>query len=395
MTQLSYSLPELLGIPWETRGMVLRAYIEASAPVFNDGTGGLRLAVLPPEPVDAAGNGMVDLPATVGDLADLRYQLVVDVSGPRIKRTIRLGWFALTEPSDLADLVTTDIPGPPSTPLAEHIASQTAHPAAHITYAGGSSLPSGTVEGALDALDSERVKRSGDTMTGPLEVGNTSEGILALRKTTNPAGTKLWKLAVYGTSGDFGVQRFDDDGSWTGTNLRLYRDGKRYDIGGIATIYGTGSPEGVVTAPIGSVYRNTESGGYNGATWWEKVTGSGNTGWRAHGFVQIALPVTHENLTGTLLVSREDQTVTVDLTDVTLTGALTSGAIVASLPTGFRLTNGEADKFSLWSVLGTPNRLMTVASNASIYLYGTGAETSGRLRVLPISYPTTRPWPTP
>lgn len=44
-------------------------------------------------------------------------------------------------------------------------------------------------------------------------------------------------------------------------------------------IYGTGSPEGVVTATIGQVFRNTEAGGYNGARVWRKDSGSGNTGW--------------------------------------------------------------------------------------------------------------------
>ena len=42
---------------------------------------------------------------------------------------------------------------------------------------------------------------------------------------------------------------------------------------------GTGNPNGVVTAPVGSQFVNTESGGYNGARRWTKATGSGNTGW--------------------------------------------------------------------------------------------------------------------
>lgn len=42
---------------------------------------------------------------------------------------------------------------------------------------------------------------------------------------------------------------------------------------------GTGNPNGVVTAPVGSTFVNTETGGYNGARRWTKATGSGNTGW--------------------------------------------------------------------------------------------------------------------
>lgn len=42
---------------------------------------------------------------------------------------------------------------------------------------------------------------------------------------------------------------------------------------------GTGNPNGVVSAPVGSQFVNTESGGYNGARRWTKATGTGNTGW--------------------------------------------------------------------------------------------------------------------
>lgn len=45
---------------------------------------------------------------------------------------------------------------------------------------------------------------------------------------------------------------------------------------------GTGSPEGVVTAPVGSVY--TDTAGTFGAVEWVKVTGTGSTGWQvSHG----------------------------------------------------------------------------------------------------------------
>lgn len=43
---------------------------------------------------------------------------------------------------------------------------------------------------------------------------------------------------------------------------------------------GTGTPEGVVTAPVGSVYHRTDGG--SGTALYVKESGSGNTGWRAH-----------------------------------------------------------------------------------------------------------------
>jgi hypothetical protein len=42
---------------------------------------------------------------------------------------------------------------------------------------------------------------------------------------------------------------------------------------------GTGSPEGVVTAPIGSFYRNLSGGA--GTTLYVKESGAGSTGWAA------------------------------------------------------------------------------------------------------------------
>ena len=50
------------------------------------------------------------------------------------------------------------------------------------------------------------------------------------------------------------------------------------DIGAVPAsrwLTGTGSPEGVVTAPIGTTYTNTTTGEE-----WHKRTGTGNTGWR-------------------------------------------------------------------------------------------------------------------
>ncbi len=44
---------------------------------------------------------------------------------------------------------------------------------------------------------------------------------------------------------------------------------------------GSGSPEGVLTAPVGSVYRRTNGG--TGTTLYVKESGSGNTGWIANG----------------------------------------------------------------------------------------------------------------
>lgn len=50
-------------------------------------------------------------------------------------------------------------------------------------------------------------------------------------------------------------------------------------IGTVKIMAGTGSPEGVVTAPVGSLFLRTD-GGAN-TTLYSKETGVGNTGWAA------------------------------------------------------------------------------------------------------------------
>lgn len=66
--------------------------------------------------------------------------------------------------------------------------------------------------------------------------------------------------------------------STDGTRL-LYTpaSGERLDV--LIVYRGSGSPEGVVTAPIGSIYINTLGGA--GTTMYIKESGTGNTGWIA------------------------------------------------------------------------------------------------------------------
>ena len=47
----------------------------------------------------------------------------------------------------------------------------------------------------------------------------------------------------------------------------------------LGTYYGTGSPEGVVTAPVGATYQRSDGGA--GTTFYTKESGTGNTGWAA------------------------------------------------------------------------------------------------------------------
>jgi len=93
---------------------------------------------------------------------------------------------------------------------------------------------------------------------------------------------------------DFIIYRYDDAGSLLGAASSIIRSTGENRIGETTTdvahlrldrstgnvgiITGTGFPEGVVTAPVGSMY--TDTAATNGAIRWIKATGVGNTGWR-------------------------------------------------------------------------------------------------------------------
>jgi hypothetical protein len=61
-------------------------------------------------------------------------------------------------------------------------------------------------------------------------------------------------------------------------NLVIGTSGKGVTLpGGITWTSGSGSPEGVVTAPVGSLYSRSDGGA--GTSLYVKQSGSGNTGW--------------------------------------------------------------------------------------------------------------------
>lgn len=109
------------------------------------------------------------------------------------------------------------------------------------------------------------------------------------------------------------------------------------------TITGSGSPEGVVTAPVGTEYNDTAV--TLGVAKWIKTSGTGNTGWRVvfgdTGWRDITSLLAAGTLdaanTGTFSVRRENATVSVRVSNLLLaagTGTLT--LLNNTLPDGFR-----------------------------------------------------------
>lgn len=65
----------------------------------------------------------------------------------------------------------------------------------------------------------------------------------------------------------------------TGICLKILQQGSGFaiTINGIAMTTGSGSPENVLSAPVGSIYLRTDGGA--GTTLYVKQSGTGNTGW--------------------------------------------------------------------------------------------------------------------
>ncbi len=100
---------------------------------------------------------------------------------------------------------------------------------------------------------------------------------------------------------------------------------------------GTGSPEGVVTAPVGSTYIDTAA--TTGAIRWIKASGTGNTGWVVAdgdtGWRDVnSLLVNGWTRTGEFLVRRTGNRVSVWASF--LVGTSASADAFATLPSGFR-----------------------------------------------------------
>ena len=128
---------------------------------------------------------------------------------------------------------------------------------------------------------------------------------------------------------------------------------------------GTGSPEGKVTAPVGSVY--TDTAATNGAIRWVKTSGTGNTGWRVEygdtGLRDISNLLL--NSSGSISIQRIGQVVYLNAKGITPASTLNSGApFLDVLPVGFRPL--ERRDFSTMS-------LIRDGVSRSMYQFPTGA----------------------
>ena len=139
------------------------------------------------------------------------------------------------------------------------------------------------------------------TAAGYLFIGSAGSGYAAaIQAHTGAAGatsTRRWwfgkqQAAETGSNAgsNFGIYAYDDSGSGLGYGLEINRAtrkvtvstpgataGLEFGSSGPRIMAGTGSPESVVSAPVGSLWLRTDSS----TTLYVKQTGTGNTGWIA------------------------------------------------------------------------------------------------------------------
>ena len=194
------------------------------------------------------------------------------------------------------------------------------------------------------------------------------------------AGTVVWAgMPVGGTVGQFMVK----------TGAPNYEAG--WSTMADQYLQGTGFPEGVVTAPVGSVY--TDTAATNGAIRWIKATGSGNTGWRVDygdtGWRNIESVLLNGFTATSVKIRRFGNQVSITI--FALNGASSTGTTLYTLPTGF---GSDSRIRQTWmgrsSSDQTPNAAVTYASSTLSLFTSPTLITSGRGT---IDYLTTDAWP--
>ena len=184
----------------------------------------------------------------------------------------------------------------------------------------------------------------------------------------------------------------NDDGSVSISklnNLELGSSGPR-------VMSGTGSPEGSVTAPVGSIWFQTDS--TVGVTHWRKATGSGNTGWvvmQGDTGVRQLYPhswtTPHANTTVTYFqVRRVGSAVTLYYYQSTST-SVNDVLMFDALPVGFRPAYQIQGIRNRGGILSLSDQIVwDIRSNGQVYYSSAGTSTmSGQ-----VTWETTDAWPT-
>jgi hypothetical protein len=177
---------------------------------------------------------------------------------------------------------------------------------------------------------------NGGTITTPLTVSATAPNQLVLNRADNGVDAKRVQVNVSATTGNFTFTHTSDAAAAlaVGTAADFSRSEKRATLYGISYFSGTGNPNGVVTANVGSRYVDTNA--TNGAVEWVKASGAGNTGWKVtYGDTGWRTPVLLNGWASTTpRIRRINETVHIAFN--TLSGATSTTDSICDLLQGFR-----------------------------------------------------------
>lgn len=155
-------------------------------------------------------------------------------------------------------------------------------------------------------------------------------------------------------------------------------------IGGVLHLTGVGFPNGVVSAPIGSVYIDTAV--TNGASSWIKKSGTGNTGWQVlEGDTGWRQGMLINGWVGTFRLRRVGSTVAIQM-DYVRSG---TDVVMATLPTGF----SPVGRLKFAATVGGTTQMIFVSTGGVVEkanIAHTGPTGGGE----ELTYFTTNPWPT-
>ena len=142
----------------------------------------------------------------------------------------------------------------------------------------GPNIESQPLNNNFAALNSAKVEKSGDTMTGTLRLA-ADFPLLFLGQSIDEPNKRNFKFDINGQ--EIKLQSIDDSEAWKNDILVANHDGTYIYLGSgrRGFVFGAASPEGNVTAPPGMIYVKMTGGA--GATLYVKESGTGNTGWVA------------------------------------------------------------------------------------------------------------------
>lgn len=291
---------------------------------------------------DLLGNAL-DQPAEIRVRTNIPNETVVDTDGNRI----RVGEGRASLNYDGTGVVTVWVPGAGSNPV-----SWQTYLDLHYTVPGERrqrvrSFGPFTITGNADLADLVAAQPAPPNFAYSLDGGTaaTRDDSLQLRRGTAAEWTSANPVLRDGEAGvetDTGLLKLGD--GITPWAARPYAGEGPTPTGYYS---GTGFPEGVVTAPVGSVYRDTAA--TNGAVTWVKATGTGNTGW-----VVVAGDTGRRSLTGAALngwsLSYADLTRVGKTVELVVSGtiAAATSSPVLNLPAGFRPPRSH-DYLVLWN----------------------------------------------